>query len=48
MEIGTAEWIAIGTAAYALLSEVIGINPKWQSNSVVQITMKILGRLVGR
>ncbi len=29
MDLGTPEMIAIGTAAYALLSEVIGLNPKW-------------------
>ena len=40
--------ITIGTAAYALLSEIIGINPKWQSNSVVQLAMAILGRVFGK
>lgn len=40
--------ITVGTAAYALLSEIIGLNPRWKSNSVVQLVMVILGRVFGR
>ena len=44
----TTTLIAIGTAAYALLSEIIGCSKKAQSNSVVQLVMGVLGKLFGR
>lgn len=43
MEVATI--VAVGSAAYALFSEVIGINKKWKSNSVVQVILSIGGKL---
>ena len=46
MEI-TPEMIAvIGCGLYGIASELIGMNPKWKSNSVVQLVMGLIGRLV--
>lgn len=41
-------WITIAAILYAAASEVIGLNPAWQSNSVVQVVMGIVGKLVGK
>ena len=36
-------WIAVAAA-----SEIIGLNPKWKANSVVQLIFKVLGLLKGK
>ncbi len=46
--LGVTEWALIGTSAYAFLSDVIGLNPKWKSNAVVHVVMNVLGRLGGK
>jgi hypothetical protein len=33
--------LAIGSTLYALFSEVVGLNSKWKSNSVVQVLLTI-------
>lgn len=40
--------IAIGSAAYALFSEIIGLNPKWKSNSVIQVVLAVGNKLFSR
>jgi len=40
--------VTIGTLVYALASEIIGLNSKWKSNSVVQVVMSFLGKLFGK
>ena len=40
--------IAVGSAAYALFSEVIGLNKKWESNSVVQAIVSIGKAIFGK
>ncbi len=48
MKIGITE-ISLGAAAlYAIGSEVVGLNPKWQSNSLVQLAGTLLKRLSGK
>ena len=44
----TATIIAIGSAAYALFSEIVGLNPKWKSNSVVQVVVSIGKAIFGK
>ena len=39
--------IAIISTVYAAASEIIGLNPKWKSNSVVQATMSTIGKVLG-
>ena len=41
-------WITVAIAAYAFLSEVIGLNPAWKTNTVIQVVMGILGKLLGK
>ena len=36
-------WIVVAAA-----SEVIGLNPKWKANSVVQLIFQVLGLLKGK
>jgi hypothetical protein len=36
-------WIVVAAA-----SEVIGLNPKWKANSVVQLILQVLGLLKGK
>jgi hypothetical protein len=36
-------WIAVAAA-----SEIIGLNPKWKANSVVQLIFQVLGLLKGK
>ena len=48
MEMDSATLIAIGSAVYALLSEIIGCNKKAESNSVVQLIMGVFGKLLGK
>ena len=33
-------WIAVAAA-----SEIIGLNPKWKANSIVQLIFQVLGLL---
>ncbi len=48
MDIGITE-ISLGAAAlYAIGSEVVGLNPKWKSNSLVQLAGTLLKRLSGK
>lgn len=44
----TAAIIAICTSVYSLASEIIGLNKKWKSNSVVQVVMGVLGSIFGK
>lgn len=46
MEVGAI--IAIGSAVYALASEIIGLNKGWESNSVVQVIMGVLSKVFKR
>lgn len=41
-------WITIALSVYACASEIIGINPAWKSNSVVQVIMNVIGRILGK
>jgi len=45
MEFDVTTIMVIGTATYALLSEVIGLKEKWKANSVIQVVMSVLGKL---
>lgn len=45
MEANVMSIIAIGSAIYALLSEVIGLNEEWESNSVIQVVMGVFKKL---
>jgi len=38
----------IATVAYSIGSEIVGLNPKWKSNSLVQLAGVLLKRLSGR
>lgn len=40
--------IAIGSTAYALFSEIVGLNKKWESNSVIQIILSLGKAIFGR
>lgn len=33
---------------YSILSEVLGMNPKWKANAVIQLIFNIIKRLCGR
>ena len=48
MELDTTTIIAISTAAYALFSEVVGLNKKWKANSVIQVILSIGKSLLGK
>ena len=39
--------VAIVGVIYSAASEIIGLNPKWKSNSVVQVTLSTVGKLLG-
>lgn len=43
----SGEYVGIAIAVYALASEIIGMNPKWKSNSVVQMGLTIFKRVLG-
>ncbi|MBT7628764.1 MAG: hypothetical protein HN597_03545 [Desulfobacula sp.] len=40
--------LAIASIVVAAASEIIGMNPKWKSNSIVHIILVIAQRLVGQ
>lgn len=48
MEFDVVTIMAIGSATYALLSEIIGLNAKWKSNSVVQVIMGVFNKVFAR
>ena len=35
-------------AALAIGSEIVGLNPKWKSNSIIQLLGNLLKRLAGK
>lgn len=39
--------IIYAAAAYAIASEIIGLVPKWKSNSVVQLIMNVFKQVIG-
>ena len=41
MEIDQAQIFAISAIVFALFSEVVGLNSKWESNSIVQLFLSI-------
>jgi len=45
---GITEISLIAALAYSVGSEIVGLNPKWKSNSVVQLAGVLLRRLAGR
>lgn len=45
MEWLTENWITVAAIVYAALSEIIGMNPNWKNNSVIQIVLGILGKV---
>lgn len=46
MELSPEMWLAIAGIAFGAISEITGLNPKWKSNSVIQILMKMAGAVV--
>lgn len=45
MDFITDNWQIIGAAILLCASEIIGLNPKWQSNSVVQAILALAGKI---
>jgi hypothetical protein len=43
----TTNWLMVAVILYAVASEAIGMLPI-QSNSVVQLVLRVLGRVSGR
>ena len=48
MEVDVNVVIAVGSAVFALASEIIGMNKKWKSNSVVQLVLLFGKRLFSK
>lgn len=48
MEFDVVTITAIGSTVYALASDLIGMNKKWESNSVVQLVMGVLGKMFSK
>ncbi len=42
------EWFLVASIVFGAASEIIGMNPKWKSNAVIQIIGAIFGRIFGK
>lgn len=41
-------WEVVGAIILFAVSEIVGLNPKWKTNTVIQIVLAILGRVFKR
>jgi hypothetical protein len=41
-----ANWIPVAAVVFAAASEIIGMNPAWKSNSVIQLVLAVIGKFL--